>query len=420
MAIPFMPLTPVRTDPRNALLDFSDLNRSIAGFSAGTDKAYDHETNQLIGDSLAKDDWQGAQAAAAKRGDIQTSLAVRQARSQEETASIAREKAIAGKFAAVAQAFDAEPDDAKAQAMLTKLYERDPRIKKAIAENLPPELQGDPRAISRYWTAIHRGYIDPDEKALRKATTEGKLAEAEKDRALAAQARTKPTGIDKVGKDDSLVQTIDDPAAPGGKRTVKLYGQEQGAIDPSVTRNITGGLEYLNRLPDQYGGDSGSFGSAVGPLQGAEGGYTNPIPMVARALGNLYTIGANAIGVQGTQAWPNEVRRAIQGGTETLSAVIKPLIRKPGEGSWSDADQAKLNSIVGELTKANDLVSYRRELANVRQRINANFNTNLPPLPGEVGAKQGERLPPRVGTIEQGYRFKGGDPAQPGSWEKVQ
>lgn len=44
-----------------------------------------------------------------------------------------------------------------------------------------------------------------------------------------------------------------------------------------------------------------------------------------------------------------------------------------------------------------------------------------PKKPFEIPARQGGKVPgaPAVGTIQNGYRFKGGDPASPTSWEQV-
>jgi hypothetical protein len=60
--------------------------------------------------------------------------------------------------------------------------------------------------------------------------------------------------------------------------------------------------------------------------------------------------------------------------------VLKKLIRPPGsaEGPLSDADQARLDRIIGPLMQANDVQQYRRELDNVRRRINENFGMEIP------------------------------------------
>jgi hypothetical protein len=42
-----------------------------------------------------------------------------------------------------------------------------------------------------------------------------------------------------------------------------------------------------------------------------------------------------------------------------------------------------------------------------------------PPAPSTPAAAQTVPAPPRVGDVQQGYRFKGGDPANRNSWEKV-
>ena len=49
---------------------------------------------------------------------------------------------------------------------------------------------------------------------------------------------------------------------------------------------------------------------------------------------------------------------------------------------------------------------------------------DLPDLRDGATVPQGANVstpnaPPAVGTVKQGYKFKGGDPGNPQSWEKV-
>jgi hypothetical protein len=180
------------------------------------------------------------------------------------------------------------------------------------------------------------------------------------------------------------LKMLDDWVNPNKKQDEarqKELGEAQGKREaegipqhPQLVENITKGMKELRGIPDRYGGDKGVFGSAVGPFQGDPNSWF--LGTIARALGSLNTIG--------DKASPAEVRRAIQGSQDTLASVLKPLIRKPGEGTWSDADQARLQMIMGDLMQANDVQQYRREIDNVRRRINANFGLNLPDF-GDAG-----------------------------------
>jgi hypothetical protein len=152
---------------------------------------------------------------------------------------------------------------------------------------------------------------------------------------------------------------------------------------PQLNEDITKGLRELQSIPGRYGGDKGVFGSAIGPLQGDPDAWGSGI---ARGLGSMWTAFEKES--------PAEVRRAIQGGQDTLMNVLKKLIRPPGsaEGPLSDADQARLDRIIGPLMQANDVAQYRRELENVRRRINENFRLNIPEFEGE-GAQPPGPLP---------------------------
>jgi hypothetical protein len=159
---------------------------------------------------------------------------------------------------------------------------------------------------------------------------------------------------------------------PGGPSDPK-YKQavEQSKGDPNVAQNVAGGLQNLNKMTQTY--DDASFTNAVGPIQGStpDGIIAGTPIRIARVFGEVANL------VQGGKNAPSEVRSAITSATETLAAAIKPLIRKPGEGVWTDADQARLVSIVGDLTQASDKAEFKRRLNNVRDSIQSNFGVKI-------------------------------------------
>lgn len=222
--------------------------------------------------------------------------------------------------AGVAQLVAGESDPARQAAMWQQFVAVHPRV----AASLPPELRNNPAMGAQFVMAQARGYVDPIQQQLLHA----KMAAAN--------------------------------AKAAGKANVT----------PETSRNISGGLNRLAQVPSQY--STGDLENAIGTLQGDDNGGI--LTSLSRVFGSVMS------SIGGVS--PTEIRDRIRGDTEALAAAIKPLIRKPGEGAWTDEDQARLVSVVGDLARANTPKQYMQRLQDVRQRVMSNFGVPLP----EIGA----------------------------------
>jgi hypothetical protein len=239
----------------------------------------------------------------------------------------------------------------------------------------------DYQTAAQMIVARARGYQDP--LATQKAQADIANTQAQTGY-YNAQAANK---ADVAGRfkevDKRLVRINDDGTA------TEVYRAPTGTSDPNVVRNLGAGLDRLAAVPSDMG--KWAFESATGPLQGSDGYVLAPL---SRAWGSFI----NMTGSHST----TEVRNRINGDSLALAAAIKPLVRKPGEGTWTDKDQELLNSIVGNLPQANNQTEYFRALEAVRERIKANFGIDLPAIniPKGQGAKLQGQLPKIQGDAE--------------------
>jgi hypothetical protein len=237
-------------------------------------------------------------------------------------------------------------------------------------------------------------------------------------------------------KEQLEIQKLEQEVSGGGRSAKRLEELEKLGIDPnsaegiiyqangklpeSASKEILGrqqkakagpqvaaGLKNLNDMIEGY--DETSLESAIGPWQGADPDQTGllsaPVANVARGLGEAWNF------IRGGENNLSEIRSNIRGTTEALAAAIKPLIRGPGEGVWTDADQARLVSIVGDLSQASDKQEFKRRLNAVRDRITSNFGIEVPfdalggaSAPGQLdgSALQGRGNQPLVGPGASG------------------
>lgn len=329
------------------------------------------------GDRLRQEGFQNERAltAEARQGE-QLQLAKNQdARASADSAEARRERMFKT-FGNMNLAVVNEPDEAKARQMFETIRRVTPDFDKEVGG------QGldlnDYRSVSRMLAAragvlpdpLERERVTLQNKVLRRQLSQpvddgSKIVEVNGQiirvprrgdgvAVFTAQPKPMPPQIKEVG--GKLVSV-----SPDGRTATEIYGGSEG----EVGTKIIGALNELATIPQRYD----SFNDAVGSFQGGE------IPVVSQAA----RVGGS-IASTFSKTSPSEVRRAIDGTSETLSATIKPLIRKPGEGTWTDADQRRLDYIVGDLKRANNNAEYVRGLEEVRRRVEASFGIKLPPL----------------------------------------
>jgi hypothetical protein len=214
-----------------------------------------------------------------------------------------------------------------------------------------------------------------------------------------------------------------DPSGPeymsfmaNGKLPAAYYEQaSQKRLRAESAPKIEAGLRNMAAMADRY--DDASFTNSVGPFQGS-----TPDSLIGAAGVNTARFGGEILNrVQGGKTAPTEIRSNIQGSTEALAAAIKPLIRGPGEGVWTDQDQARLVAVVGDLATASTKEEYRRRLNDVRDRLKSNFdlNINFDALPKQTGRlAPGQSTPgpsqqpagalPRVNSVQEAMKLPKG------------
>lgn len=168
--------------------------------------------------------------------------------------------------------------------------------------------------------------------------------------------------------------------APEGTMWVDPNDQSKGVKPiPGYDKNsktsaprIAAGLETLRAMTDSI--NDASFNNSLGPVQGS-----TPDNLIGKGVVNASRLyGEIGNWFEGGNQTPNQVRNNITGATEALAAAIKPLIRGPGEGVWTDADQARLVSIVGDLAQSSSKEEFKQRLNAVRDRVSSNFGLDIP------------------------------------------
>jgi len=145
-----------------------------------------------------------------------------------------------------------------------------------------------------------------------------------------------------------------------------------------VAKQFAGGIEQLRRFPVEFGTEA--FERAQGPWSASSAQDSDPqgglwgTGASVNSLGQMVArgVGEAKAAIYGGAA-PTEVRDRVETAMKNLAAVMKPMIRKPGEGAWSDKDQANLEAQIGQLSRVRDVGEYRRRLNDIEENMQKIF-----------------------------------------------
>lgn len=173
----------------------------------------------------------------------------------------------------------------------------------------------------------------------------------------------------------------------------------QGVVSDEVLRKWFGDKSSAETLRDRAAANSSNAAAGKYGVEAAQTRMENDI-------------------LQNTGAKPGNGREASEG---ALSSTILNTLRVP---ALDAKGRPVRNPITGEMDTTVDLEAqksfYQWADQNKRKPTATAFTQwEAQGRPGANKNPQPASGAPKIGTIENGYRFKGGDPALPGSWEKM-
>jgi hypothetical protein len=148
-----------------------------------------------------------------------------------------------------------------------------------------------------------------------------------------------------------------------------------------VAQQFAGGIERLRGLPKEFG--RAPFERALGPLSADDattsgGGAWGTGISLSGGLQQLARGKAELMAEYEGGATPTEVRDRLNTTVKNIAAVMKPMVRKPGEGAWTDKDQENLEAQIGKLDRSRSLEEYMRRINDIEENMRKIFKVNIP------------------------------------------
>ena len=359
--VAILPLPAVQY-PRSALLDFTPLTRSVAGLGQTLAETRNRENSAVAGGRLANKDYVGAERAFAQMGQPEQVIATQNLRAQKQQAA---EKALVG----AAQMIQDAPQEQRGP-MWGRL--------RSTVKDLDADMASagfdpnDYETASRMIIAKARGYVEPKQPEVKEVN--GRLVRVNPGATSATEIYA-PSGQGGAFKDAKQQADVEE----GLRREFTTLSK-----DFVTVREAKNQIEEIAKEPSA-GADVALVYSFMKIL--------DPNSVVRETE---YATAQNAAGV------PDQVRNV-------WNRILAGERLNPAQRS-DFVNQAR--KVYGSREK-----SYRtqqeqyRGIATRKGLDPQNTMIEFAPPPAPGGGT------PQPGAIEDGYRFKGGNPADPNSWE---
>jgi hypothetical protein len=152
---------------------------------------------------------------------------------------------------------------------------------------------------------------------------------------------------------------------------VKERGKVQAgrAVEQETLGKFDKAIAIMRQHPTRYGKDA--FERSIGPYASSkpdagEGHVESTMNFLGRTLARATSEAGQSVG---GGAEPTDVRDAVNTDALRIATVMKPFVRKTGEGPWTDRDQANLENQVGDLGRARSVKEYNARLDRLQQYI---------------------------------------------------
>lgn len=177
------------------------------------------------------------------------------------------------------------------------------------------------------------------------------------------------------------------------ERGEKLQREKQG--DEAVIYGVEDSLDKLKRGVQEIR-DHPGFEAAIG-----KSAIMGKIP-TTKAYG-----AANKIDVLKNQLWK-----------EAIASLRNPKTGATGLGAITERENARIEGLVSKLDPAMDATDFKKALAEIERFADETKSKARKMISIKYGDST-DSSGPKKGDVEDGFRFKGGDPADRRNWEEV-